>query len=154
MLTPITHINRVLSPQVFNFWPFTRKATPEKAKPERARKRPERGRKRPAYYVPQGHGFYNTKSGRYACGECDATPPTPGALRAHWHYYHSPGHAEKLAKKQRYNSTYKSRKAASDAERNALLTKYMDGTASEEERALFDARLRIEALKWLGEIFK
>ncbi len=132
---------------MFNFWPFTRKTASKKEKAQRARKRP-------AYMVPQKHGFYNTKSGRYACGECDATPPTPGALRAHYHYHHSPGHAEKFARKKRYNSTYKRKRAAVDAQKTALLSKYLDGTATEEERRLMDAKIRIEALKWFGDLFK
>ena len=125
-------------------WPFNRKKTPKSPGQPRI----------PAHKIEHTHGYFNTKSGQYECKHCKNKTPTPGALNAHYFYHHSPDAAERFQKKKEYNRSYRKNRRATDAQHSALWNKYLNNTATPEERKLIDAKLRLEAVKWIGEFFK
>jgi len=125
-------------------WPFNRKKAP---------KAPARPRVS-AHKIELTNGFYNTKSGNYECKHCTNKTSTPGALNAHYFYHHSAGHAERFQKKREYNRTYRKEKRVREIKDTTLFNKYLSNTATPEERAHIDAKLKVEALKWLGGLFR
>jgi hypothetical protein len=130
-------------------WPFGRKTPKKEDKSPRAE-----GHRAGPHKVEYKHAFLNRKSDLFECKHCKNKTRTYGAASAHYHYHHSPGHAEKLARKKKYNREYHPRKHAQERQESAVWARYMNGSATEEEKALIDAKIKIEAVKWLGTFFK
>jgi len=125
-------------------WPFNREKKPKASKEPRVS----------AHKIELTNGFYNAKSGIYECKSCKNKTETPGALNAHYFYHHSPHAAESFQKKKEYNRSYRINKRATEAKHASLWNKYLDNTATPEERATIDTKIRLEAIKWIGEFFK
>jgi len=112
-----------------DMWPFNREKKPEAPKQPRVS----------AHKIELTNGFYNTKSGNYECKHCKNK---------------TPGHEQRFQKKREYNRSYRKDKRVREVRDSTLFNKYLSNTATEEERAHIDAKLKIEALKWLGGLFK